>query len=272
MPDVDRESSPRFFADGDATFLGRISAFARKLAGSERAAPGETAPDGLAFPPASLIKAVAGTSDRSWFWEGGALGAETVVDLLARRGIALEDLDRVLDFGCGCGRVLRHLRARAPGRGPRLYGSDYNRKLVKWCRRSLPFAEVATNRLHPPIRYTDGMFDLIYAFSVFTHLTVPLQRAWMDELHRVLRPGGLLIISVHGDFYLDQLSGPERDRYQSGESVVWSDDGAGTNRCAAFHSERCVREQLTRGFEVLEFAPEGARGNPRQDAYLLSRK
>ena len=41
--------------------------------------------------------------------------------------------------------------------------------------------------------------------------------------------------------------------------------------CGAYHPEIYVRERLARGFQVVEFVPEGAAGNPYQDAYLLRR-
>src|SRR6266850_5798640 len=66
------------------------------------------APDGLPIPPADLVFLVAGTTSISWFLEGGALAAETIRRAMARRGVAINELGSILDFGCGCGRVLRH--------------------------------------------------------------------------------------------------------------------------------------------------------------------
>lgn len=229
------------------------------------------APDGLPFPPVRLIHAVAGTKDTGWFWQGGQLGARAIVDLLARRGHSPADFPRILDFGCGCGRVIRHLAALAPA--ARLHGTDYNPALVDWCRRALPVAEFSQNDLAPPTRHADSAFDLVYAFSVFTHLTEPLQHAWLAELRRITRPGGLIIITTHGDRYLEKLAGDDRATFQRGETVVWSGDDAGKNRCATFHPPAYVRDRLApaAALEVLEFVAEGALGNPHQDAWLLRR-
>ena len=49
------------------------------------------------------------------------------------------------------------------------------------------------------------------------------------------------------------------------------EDVAGTNLCSAFHPAEYVRGVLARGFEFVEHAPEGAKGNPRQDLVLLRR-
>ncbi len=229
------------------------------------------APDGLPYPPGKLIHTVAGTRDTAWFWQGGLLGVKTIVDLLARRSLSLDTRTSILDFGCGCGRVIRHLAPLAPR--ARLHGTDYNAALVRWCRRELAGAEFSTNGLAPPTRHADGTFDLVYAFSVFTHLTEPLQHAWMAELCRILRPGGLLIITTHGDRYVETFNASDRARYACGETIVWSGDSAGKNRCATFHPPAFVRDKLApaASFEVLEFVAEGALGNPHQDAWLLQR-
>ena len=93
----------------------------------------------------------------------------------------------------------------------------------------------------------------------------------MQELRRVLAPGGHLLFRVHGAAYLTGLSETERSAFGQGRLVI-RDDSPGSNACGAYHSERYVREVLARGFEVLEMTPEGAKGNPRQDLVLLRKR
>ena len=150
-----------------------------------------------------------------------------------------------------------------------IYGTDCNAMSIRWCQTYLPFAKFSLNSLQPPLQYPDRMFDLIYAFSVFTHLTEPLQKQWMDELRRVLAPGGYLIITVHGDKYLEHLSRAERVEYQKGNLVVRRHEAVGTNDCSAYHPESYVRRVLAQGLEVTDFILAGAQGNPPQDAYLM---
>jgi SAM-dependent methyltransferase len=180
---------------------------------------------------------------------------------------AFDETAAILDFGCGCGRVTRFWHGATKAR---ICGTDYNQQLIEWCQQNLPFAAFGANQLTPPLTYDDGEFDLIYAFSVFTHLTEDLQAPWMVELTRVLKPGGHLLLSAHGDSYLDRLNDEERQRFAAGNLVVKDDVSApGSNTCSAYHPVAFVRDQLARDLVVVDFIPEGARGNPKQDLYLL---
>jgi SAM-dependent methyltransferase len=143
-----------------------------------------------------------------------------------------------------------------------------NGDAIAWCRAKLPFGRFETNGLEPPLAFADESFDLVYALSVFTHLTVPLQQAWLRELRRVLRPGGLLLLTTHGNAYRHRLSDEERARFEAGAVVVRWEDAAGTNLCSAYHSEAALRV-LAERFTFLELEPEGATGNPHQDLSVL---
>jgi SAM-dependent methyltransferase len=225
------------------------------------------APDGLPIPPAHMRFLVAGSTDIQWFLNGGGLGAQAVQEVLAQRKVRLGTSQAILDFGCGCGRVTRYWRGATEAR---VCGTDYNASLIDWSRLNLPFAEFQVNELAPPLRYADNAFDLVYALSVFTHLTEHLQMAWIGELTRVLRPHGLLVFSTHGERYLHRLNESERRRFAAGQLVVRDDvSSPGSNSCSAYHPMTYVRDHLAGQLEVIDFKPEGARGNPHQDLYVL---
>ena len=240
--------------------------FAGKISLVETEAPESIEGDGLPIPSGVLRFLVAGTENLEWFLRSGKLGVETLVDVLTRQGKTLEKFKTVLDFGCGCGRVLRHLRGLS---GVEIHGTDPNPWAIQWCEKHLGFAQFRVNSMQPPLLYPDGMFELIYAFSIFTHLTEPLQTRWMDELRRVLALGGYLILTVHGDKCAESLPPADRMEYHKGNLVVRRSDLVGTNYCAAYHPEGYVRGVLAQGFEVVDFIREGAKGNPPQDAYLM---
>ncbi len=127
------------------------------------------------LPPPNLMYLVAGSTDANWFFDSGRMAVESIEASLQRVGASLNRLTTVLDFGCGAGRVIRHLHSYS---NLALCGCDYNPTLVEWCRTHLRFAEFKVNALGPPLRYSDGQFDLIYAFSVFTHLSVVQQQIY----------------------------------------------------------------------------------------------
>ena len=221
---------------------------------------------GRPVPPGRLIHLVANTEDVAWFLGTGELAARSIRAALIKNGLAIEDFGSVLDFGCGAGRVIRQW---ADLNGPALHGTDYNPDLVSWCRDALPFARFSVNGLDRPLEAPAASYDFIYALSVFTHLSEPIQRFWMGELSRVLKPGGHLLITTHGDRYLPILTPAEQADYRAGRAVVRKATRAGSNDCAAFHPEPYVRQTLAHGFEVVDMIPDGALGNPWQDVYLL---
>jgi SAM-dependent methyltransferase len=227
-----------------------------------------TAEDGLPVPPPRLIVRVAGTADVDWFLESGRLAAESVRASVERHGRRIAELDALLDFGCGCGRVTRRW---ASLEYTAVHGADANERAIAWCRANLPFARFTSNGLAPPLDYGDASFDLVYALSVFTHLPEDLQQAWMRELMRLLRPGGFLLLTTHGERYRERLAPDERAAFDAGRLVVRWPEGAGTNLCSTFHPPSYVKDRLAAGLEVAEFVPEGAKGNPHQDLYLLRR-
>jgi SAM-dependent methyltransferase len=221
----------------------------RKRNAALAAAPSE---DGYPLPPPELVYAVAGHFDVDLYVRSGADHARFIRERVSAAGLELERVGALLDFGCGSGRVLRHWHALPSAR---TCGCDMNPKLVAWCREALPFAEVATNGVEPPLPYADDTFDVIYAISVLTHLPGSLQERWVRELERVLAPGGVAIVTTKGASRSDVLSATERDRFQAGELVVQASRYAGRNLCAAFNPERDIRERLAGDLEVVEFVP-----------------
>lgn len=218
------------------------------------------------IPPVHFIVLVSGVSKVSTFLQEGMLAYQGIQKSLKRNRIDSANFDTILDFGCGCGRVLRNWGDQVQDS---LFGTDYNPRLAAWCENNLPDVNVGTNNLAPPLAYSAQQFELIYALSVFSHISEQLQLEWMREFHRVLGSGGFLYLSLRGDYYADKLSESELSIYNAGQVVVRFDEASGTNLCNTYHPQEFVREVLADGFELMEFVAQGAKGNPYQDSYLF---
>lgn len=227
---------------------------------------------GHPVPPAKLRVLVSGTADADYFLDTGRRQAELLKRIFERNGASLHQSTAMLDFGCGCGRVTRWL---ADLEGPALYGCDPQRELVQWTRANLPFVNATVSEADPPLPYPAGTFDAIWALSVFTHLPERRALAWMTELRRVLRPGGLLLFTVAGEAYRDQLSATDAARYERAQEIVQFGSAAGTNLCIAYHSPAYVRATMLAGYELVEafltpdHPQESEMARMPQDCYLV---
>jgi SAM-dependent methyltransferase len=156
---------------------------------------------------------------------------------------------RALDFGCGAGRTLRHFRTEAES--AEFYACDIDSASIAWLEAHLsPPFHVFRNFEEPRLPQPSGFFDLVYAFSVFTHLAES-SSAWLLELHRVLKPEGMLVATF--------LNEGSRPLYGGGE---WEEDRIGMNVLGrwkpwdsggpiVFHSEWWLREHWGRAFELV---------------------
>ena len=158
----------------------------------------------------------------------------------------------ILDWGCGPGRVVRQLANCLEPIESELHGTDYNAKTIRWCSRHLPDIRFEQNEIAPPLSFSDGQFDVIYGVSVFTHLSESGHFAWRDELARLLAPGGLLIITLHGDRFVKHLDPDMKARFLDGKLVVRESLEEGKREFQAFHPKSWVRANLIGPFECLE--------------------
>lgn len=165
-------------------------------------------PSHITVPPPLLRYKVSESIDIGIFLDVGQRIAATIERTLDEVGAPLNHMNTVLDFGCGCGRTLNWLISRFPT--VRFFGTDIDCMSVQWCREHL-HGSFCTNRDTPPLRFPDAEFDCIYAISVFTHIDEKYQLEWLAELRRILRLGGLLLVSVHGAGATKELRAEEID-------------------------------------------------------------
>ena len=226
---------------------------------------------GFVPPPADL--AYDAYHHVSWplYFETGIAHARYFGNLVRRH--ASSPSLRFCEWGCGPARILRHLRDSLPNyHKVELYGTDYNPATIDWCRANLPGIFFVRNELAPPLPFEDNFFDALLARSVFTHLSAAMHEAWIAELHRVLKPGGILVLTAHGDHFRPMLTAGEGAAYDRGELATRAAGREGRKTFTAFHPPAFVRGRLLAAFDVIEHLPGGVGRDMLQDTWVARKQ
>lgn len=108
----------------------------------------------------------------------------------------------ICDFGCGFGRIYRFFLKDVPQEN--IVGVDVDPSFLQICSDTLPMGKFYANSPCPPLDFKDNCFDIVYSYSVFSHLEEQVSLSWIDELHRVLKPGGVLFVTIRQMEFLKQ--------------------------------------------------------------------
>ncbi len=118
------------------------------------------------------------------------------------RHVQLDDQNdrrsKLLDFGCATGRFLRHAWAFGSEK-IESWGCDFAPANVQWTKRYLtPEIRIFLNTDAPHLPFADEYFDVVTAFSVFTHIDL-LEDAWLLELRRITHRRGILYLTIQNE-------------------------------------------------------------------------
>lgn len=179
---------------------------------------------------------------------------------------------RVFDFGGSTGRVFRHFYCQDEMR--EVWSCDFKEATVAWNLKHFPAdIRLFLNTFLPHLPIQDGYFDLVTAYSVFTHID-ELETAWLLELKRILRPGGVAYVTIHDDTTwrrmqteapMERLAAAVR-RSPNGVTAEFTKplpDGRAAYHftaeshynCNVFHSQEYIRKNWGRFFDVVEIRP-----------------
>jgi SAM-dependent methyltransferase len=215
---------------------------------------------------------------------GGLYEANLVIDALLSAGGEIAEVRTALDFGCSSGRVLRPLAAAFPDVA--WHGCDPNLPAIEWAAANLAGIEFFGSGPLPPLPLEDGSMDLVYAVSIWSHFSPRRGLEWFEEMRRLLRPGGHLVMTTHGPtaiaYYATHgLRPPEQSAeidlalYRRGwwYAAEFGDDGdwgvVDSDWGTAFLSPEWLLTQLCPHWRVVEYAP--GRNQENQDLYVLQR-
>ncbi|RJP74466.1 MAG: class I SAM-dependent methyltransferase [Candidatus Abyssobacteria bacterium SURF_17] len=222
-------------------------------------------------PPANLMLRVGGNKNPLLHLMTGIQTYREFWTAVSRH-VNPQSIKSMLDWGCGCGRVTGFF-VKFSGI-PRIHGCDVDAEAVEWCRKHLGPAEFSAISLHPPTPYPDKSFDLIVSFSVLSHLPRNVQIAWLQEMKRILAPGGLFLATVHGESAA-LFTFPGRvtmDVLREGiyDDVVDRNLGPivpGDYYRSVFQTREYTFREYSKYFEILEYKERG--GNSFQDLVVM---
>lgn len=219
------------------------------------------------------IRVHGGDSESAFLMEGFSTYMKLKYALRKTIGKDYNDLSNILDWGCGCGRMMRYFR---DVKGPSIRGVDIDSDNVSWCNRNLPFSHFIQIPLHPPTALEDSSFDLLIGVSIFTHLREKEQFEWLGELRRLTSDEALLLMTVHSDTTVCRV-GLSQDRYAFFRKKGFLDIGKNPDMDKVMkgedyyrniiHTREYIMENWSKYFKILDIIP-GYIGN-HQDLVVM---
>jgi len=161
----------------------------------------------------------------------------------------------------------------------KFFGTDISKTNVSWCKKNFDDIKFSSNKQLPPLNFSDNFFDVIYSISVFTHLNEEEQYLWLNELKRILKTGGFLLISLHNFDNLKEKKDIEMAKkngiLEKGfafwkiksplKRLIW---GSSTSKIA-FHTKNYVLENYSKSFKIIKYVDKGI--NNHQDLIVLQK-
>lgn len=224
-------------------------------------------------------------SDHAGFWLSGLSDVLAVTKQAVKLG--LSEKSRYFELGCASGRVVRHLAFHTD---VAIWCCDINKRHTEWVRLFLPERiNVFHSSMLPYLPIEDNSIDIATAFSVFTHID-DFEAAWLLELRRILRPGGLAYLTVHTDHTWERYKHewisdhlipladkiteyPINDQFFDGplprdKTVIWWSADRDVYNATVFHRAEYLQREWGRIFTVLGIIPNG---HFYQDVVLLTK-
>ena len=81
-----------------------------------------------------------------------------------------------------------------------IQGCDIDGEAIAWCNEKVRPGHFHQVDPYPPLPWPDNSFDVVVSCSVFTHLNEEMQQLWLQEIRRILAPGGIFLASVNSHF------------------------------------------------------------------------
>ena len=216
------------------------------------------------FPPEHIQKQFVGSSYENALKEG--YNFYLLIKKYAEKyGLTVDSQTKILDFGCGWGRITRILLKDCDPKN--IWGVDVDPSIISVCKETIKGVNFVQCNALPPLKFPDNSFDIIDAYSVFSHLSEDYAMQWIQEFSRILKPGGILLATTQSGRFLDfcqsvrdnhlsggwynslKMSFVDIDRcrkdYENG-AFLFSPTGGGDYRDKTFYGEAIIPEKYIR--------------------------
>jgi SAM-dependent methyltransferase len=221
---------------------------------------------------------------RSEVFAGDLYSGDMIGSALLRTGFSFTDRCNYLDFGCSSGSLVRNMAAAFPNGS--WHGCDPVEESIAWASAHFPKIALVRSEQTPPLPYPDGYFSGVYAVSIWSHFSERAALQWFDEMHRVIQPGGFLVLTAHG--YRSLLHYLELGRVAGmGGSILsdllvnqyafrprWDDPSQEYGLQVvewgmAYFTEEWVASHLSYKFRLVDF--QAGLNQSNQDVYVVAR-
>ena len=177
---------------------------------------------------------------------------------------------RILDWGCGPARIIRHLPALADNTCE-IHGTDYNKKTINWCSKNIENVTFHLNDIYPPLPFGDNYFDIVYGISVFTHLPEKSHDEWANEILRILKKDGIFLFTTHGVAFKVKLTKDEQKEFDKGHLVTKGNTKPGHRTFSTYHPPAFIRHLMQKN-EILSHTEGKMEDNKLQQDVWIIRK
>lgn len=227
------------------------------------------------LPPPLLRHRVHGKLDLKSFMSIGKQCSEDITANLGLAGADIQSMENILDFGCGCGRVLQWLSKQ--NKQAHYDGVDIDEAAINWCNNNILSADFFNNEFLPPLPFDDDKFDLVYAVSVFSHIDEEAHLLWLKEIQRIVRPGGYFVVSYHGRHSQEILTLKEKNTIEEHGFLFKVEscgkfklDGLPDSYQSAFISQKYIEDHWSSYFDIKKVVAKGMNGY--QDIVVMQKR
>jgi SAM-dependent methyltransferase len=225
---------------------------------------------GAKFPPPTLIYEVQGYATYDLYDTTGLRHADALAALLREAGLAAAP--SILEWGCGPTRILARLPAALNDRGATYFGCDPHRGAIAWASKAYPPLKLQLSGFDPPLPWAETTFDAVYGVSILTHLGEASARAWVAEIARVLKPGGIAILTTHGERAAGRLSLAQRARFDAGDYVELGGAAPGSRVYASYMNAVAGQRLFGPHFVAASLRVDGVAETIGQDVWVLRKQ